>query len=330
VRFGSAQGTALASRPTLVFRIVTRKPGPHLIEASYQTGGLSWSADYNVIVGEDGKKVELAGWLGIVNASKASFKDARWQVVAGDILRPDERPVGQPAVDPYTGLPITPSLAAPPRLHRYALPGSASLASGQTRQFELFPTRREVGGKLVLVHEHVPAYAHAYRQQGYPTFDQSADGTGAKKIDQLGEYLELEIAAGPDGLPAGRLRVHRQDRTGAPALVAEDSVEHSAGTLRVRVGGTTEVTGERKQADYRLDERARELREKFEIRLRNSRGVAVEVRVVEHLFRWRTWSIEGESAPFERSDDGQRAVFRVKVPARGEATLTYTARYTSW
>jgi len=75
---------------------------------------------------------------------------------------------------------------------------------------------------------------------------------------------------------------------------------------------------------------AREMREKFEVRLKNNRKEQVEVVVIESMFRWRNWTLEAESQPHTASDDGLRAHFRVKIPAGGETTLTYTVRYHTW
>ena len=51
-----------------------------------------------------------------------------------------------------------------------------------------------------------------------------------------------------------------------------------------------------------------------------------QVRVVEHLFRWREWQIVEEDAPHTKLDQGT-AEWRLDVPANGEKSLNYTVLY---
>lgn len=50
------------------------------------------------------------------------------------------------------------------------------------------------------------------------------------------------------------------------------------------------------------------------------------VRVIEPLPRWSDWEITSSSVSLKKKD-ARHAEFDVPVPAHGEATLTYTARY---
>jgi hypothetical protein len=77
-----------------------------------------------------------------------------------------------------------------------------------------------------------------------------------------------------------------------------------------------------------LDDNARKLDESFAIKLRNHKKEAVEIRVVEHLYRWPTWEITEKSSPFTKTD-AQTIEFRVEVKSDAEETVTYTAHY-SW
>jgi len=52
------------------------------------------------------------------------------------------------------------------------------------------------------------------------------------------------------------------------------------------------------------------------------------VHVVEHMNRGENWAIRAKSGEFEKKDSGT-VDFPVNVPAKGEAVLTYTVRY-SW
>jgi hypothetical protein len=69
------------------------------------------------------------------------------------------------------------------------------------------------------------------------------------------------------------------------------------------------------------------LDESFEIKLRNHKKQAAEVRVVEHLYRGSTWEITQKSDPFLKSDS-QTIEFRVQIPPDSEKIVTYAAHYT--
>ncbi len=58
-----------------------------------------------------------------------------------------------------------------------------------------------------------------------------------------------------------------------------------------------------------------------------SRG-SVEIRVVEHLYRWSNWEIAEKSDPFTKTDS-QTVEFPVTIAPDGEQVITYTVHY-SW
>jgi hypothetical protein len=68
--------------------------------------------------------------------------------------------------------------------------------------------------------------------------------------------------------------------------------------------------------------------ETFEIKLRNRKKEPVEIRVVEHLYRWSNWSITAKSADYLKKDS-QTIEFRVPVKPDEEKILTYSVHY-SW
>jgi hypothetical protein len=86
--------------------------------------------------------------------------------------------------------------------------------------------------------------------------------------------------------------------------------------------------GERKRTAYHLERNAHWMDESFEIKLRNHKKEPMEIRVVEHLYRWTNWDIPKTSDPFNKLDS-KTIEFRVKVPPDGEKVVAYTAHY-SW
>ncbi len=77
----------LYSRPTLLWELENSGARRHRVEASYLAGNISWSADYVLTVGRDDKAADLDGWVTLVNNTGAAFKNAKLQLVAGDLHR---------------------------------------------------------------------------------------------------------------------------------------------------------------------------------------------------------------------------------------------------
>ena len=98
-------------------------------------------------------------------------------------------------------------------------------------------------------------------------------------------------------------------------------------TVRVYTGNAFDLVGEREQTDYRIDNSADWLDESFRIKLRNHKEEAVEVIVVEHLYRWVNWEIRNATMQFEKTDS-RTIEFRVPLEPGEEKVLTYTAHYT--
>jgi len=70
-------------KPTLFWVIEAEHPARFDAELSYVTGGLSWEADYNLVMPERGNTLDMVGWVTMDNQSGNSFKQARIKLMAG-------------------------------------------------------------------------------------------------------------------------------------------------------------------------------------------------------------------------------------------------------
>ncbi|MDE2510315.1 MAG: hypothetical protein KGL74_04260, partial [Elusimicrobia bacterium] len=77
----------LLTKPTLVWKLNATKGGTQQGEISYMTSGMSWSADYVLVVDKDDARGDLTAWTTIVNNSGATYRDAKLKLVAGDVHR---------------------------------------------------------------------------------------------------------------------------------------------------------------------------------------------------------------------------------------------------
>jgi hypothetical protein len=144
------------------------------------------------------------------------------------------------------------------------------------------------------------------------------------------EFVNAETNHLGIALPAGKLRFYRRDADSQLEFVGENQIDHTPRneTIRVTTGNAFDLVGERKQTSFHVDTGDKWMDESFEIKLRNRKKAPVEIRVVEHLYRWNNWAITQKSDEFTKKDS-QTIEFRVPVKPDEEKTVTYTVHY-SW
>ncbi len=324
----------LVAKPALAWHIDARHAGVHRTRFSYQTGGMTWWADYNLAYSEPrpgGCRVDLNAWVTIVNQSGASFSDARVKLVAGDVHRAAPRGHAVPEAPRMLAAEVKREgfhEKAFFEYHLYALGRTTSLAQNSTRQIELFPAATGVGCEKKLVYQ---GQAASWAYGGAPFIDRNYGVQSNRKVDI---YLRLENSQSNGlgvPLPAGRARVSRVDEAdGALEFIGEDILDHTprGETAQLRLGSAFDVVGDRKQLDFRMDAAAHWMEEDIEVRVRNRKEhEAVAVVVRENLYRWSQWSIVKRSHAFTK-EDSRTIDFPVRIAPDGEAVVRYTVRYT--
>jgi hypothetical protein len=326
----------LISKPTLVWDIAAEKAGAHKTRYAYQTGGVTWWADYNLIYSE-GKdanscKLEVGSWVTIVNQSGTGYENAKLKLIAGDVQRAQPKYAGEMmkarAMDMAQAAPAGFAEKAFFEYHLYTLGRPASLQNNSTKQIELFPMAHNVDCEKNLVY-----YGQAGQYFGYygsPMTDRTFGNQSNKKVDV---YLRFKNAR-DNGLgipfPAGKVRVSKTDSAdNSLEFIGEDVIDHTPRdeTLQIKLGSAFDVVGERKQTDYRIDTNAKWIEEEIEIRVRNQKDEPVSVIVKENLYRWTNWSITKKTQNFEKQD-ARTIHFPVRIAKGGEAVIRYTVRYT--
>ncbi len=318
-------------KPTLNWLLQSDKPGKFDAEVSYITGGFTWEADYNLVSPEKGDTVDLIGWVTMNNQSGKAFRDAKIKLMAGDVNKI------QPAMPrgvAFGGMRKLAMMdeAAPAvtekafdEFHLYTLARPTTLLDRETKQVE-FVRATEVKAPVIYVYDG----ASDYRFYGGLNYSQDYGRDGNKKIRVMREFVNAETNHLGIALPKGKLRFYRRDADGQMEFVGEDMIDHTPHneTIRVTTGNSFDLVGERKQANFKVDTSDKWLDESFEIKLRNRKKEPVEIRVVEHLYRWNNWDITAKSDDFKKTD-AQTIEFRVPVKPDEERTVTYTVHY-SW
>ena len=160
MRFGELPG-GLITRPTLEWDVVSGKGGTQEARVSYQTGGITWWADYNLIFteGADANSgfVDVGAWVSLLNQSGARYQDAKLKLIAGDVHR--AQPPPQVLRKEVYEMSAVADAAAPGfeekaffEYHLYTLGRPATIPNNSTKQIELFDSATRVPAKKQLVY----------------------------------------------------------------------------------------------------------------------------------------------------------------------------------
>jgi hypothetical protein len=110
------------------------------INATYLTGGLSFSMVYNAEAGDG--SLDLTGWARITNSSGRSYRNAAVSIMAGDVSRVNER---QERMYMAKSMDSNAGYGAEQRsvsdYHMYTLPSETDIPDGESRQIQLFAAR---------------------------------------------------------------------------------------------------------------------------------------------------------------------------------------------
>ena len=141
----------------------------------------------------------------------------------------------------------------------------------------------------------------------------------------------LKTPFGDTPVPGGVARIYQKDDAGRLQLIGESSLDHTAAgqPLELDAGTAFDLTAKRTQTTYASsrDKNGRTTATAdYSVALANATDSAATVDVYEE--RGGEWSVLQSSIPSERVSS-TRVRFRVVVPAKGAAELTYRIK-ASW
>jgi hypothetical protein len=300
---GLPQG--LITRPTLVWLADNRGPRDQECQVSYMTGGITWHAEYVAVLNREETSVNLGAWVSLDNRSGASYRNARLQLIAGEVNRIQP---SQPRYDRMAkgvmALEAAPQFEEKPffEYHLYSLQRRADVAHNEIKQVSLFPNC-QVPVKKVYTY----------------------DGSGGGRIRVNLEFRNDKESGLGMALPEGKVRTYQRDQDGGQQFIGEDLIGHTPKDEKVRVflGNAFDLVGERNQKDYkRIDDRTQE--QTIEIKLRNHKEQPAEIVVVEHLPGG--WKMLNNSHKYQKRS-ATTIEFMISVPKNGETTLNYCYRH---
>jgi hypothetical protein len=305
----------LIAEPTLMW-LLDADAGRRRIEVSYLTKGMTWRADYVMVVNDADTRADLTGWVTLDNRSGASYQDAQLKLVAGDVQR-----VRDELVRARSGLQAARPAAERDQLmteeglfeyHLYTLQRPTGVLNNEQKQVTLL----EASGigltkRLVLAGD-----PYRYRTQ-------LGDMASNEKVSVFLEFTNAEASQLGMPLPKGIVRVYKADRAGAQQFIGEDRIDHTPRdeTLRIKMGEAFDVVADRRQMEWRVTGSC-ESQSLWEIELRNRKDAPVEVDVLEPIAG--DWTVLESSHAWERVD---ARTFRFRVPAPvGTTKISYRVR----
>lgn len=325
----------LITRPTLNWMVSSERGGEQDTRISYETKGITWWADYNLIY-EEGRNanegtIDLSAWVSILNQSGGSYEDANLKLVAGDVNRAPQAPQRNQY---YRGAELAMSDSMQKgfeeqaffEYHLYTLGRPTTIPDRSTKQIELFEKATEIPVKKRFMFDGTQQYM--YYGGGRQENEQFGIG-GDTKVQVFLQFDNKEKDGLGMPLPSGRIRVSQLDENdGSFEFIGEDTIDHTPRNeeVTIKLGNAFDVVGERRQVSF---ERGRNwMTETIEVKIRNQKEERVEVHIQEHLYRWSNAKITDISHDHEMLD-ARTMHIPVDVGSEDEVVVTYTVHY-SW
>src|SRR5262247_1351466 len=210
----------LVAKPTLVWLLRSQTPRPQRVEASYLTSGITWKADYVLVLNAADTLSDLTGWVTVDNRSGATYGNALLKLVAGDVNRAPESRRDMRALE-MAAKAASPAAASRDfasegffEYHLYTLDGRTTIKNNQTKQLSLLSSSEVPIRKHMIYYGAQEYYRNAY---GVPVSNQ-----------KVAVYLELknskEHRLGVP-LPKGKIRVYKADSSGSQQFIGEDWID---------------------------------------------------------------------------------------------------------
>jgi hypothetical protein len=313
---------AAVADPTLTLDLQNARALQRL-RLGYFTGGATWQASYQAVLGA--KEARVVG-MAVLESQALRSDSAQIQLLAGSVSRAEP---GAPPPMPLEKRAMMAAAEAMPteqrvgEFHLYSLPGRHTLLPGQTNSVALFAPAQVPYERTYEVWGQIPFWGILPQQGDEENVPVEVSYTLKRPRD--GEF-------GRRPLPGGVVRLYQADSSGQQQLVGEAAVQHTAAgeDLRLAAGTAFDFTAKRVQTGYvtrRDSTKAAGVRTvataDYRVTVANATDSAATVDVLEE--RGGEWSVLSSSVPAEKLSS-TRTRFRAKVPAHGEATVTYRVR----
>lgn len=284
--------------------------------------GASWGASYSVILGRG--TARITGQAEI-QSGRLSVADAQIQLLSGNVGRAQSSMPRSPREYRLSEMAVSSKVADAAaseegvgEAHLYSIPGTLTLRPGTAAIAALFEPAITPWERSFILRGQLPWYGPLpqYGEEDKPPVEV-----------QYALKRQLKTPFGDAPTPAGTWRLYDADAAGRLQLIGEARGGHTAAgqDVRLSAGSAFDLTAERVQTDYvTTRENNRTIATaSYRVTVSSAKDSAVSVDVIES--RRGEWSLVESSVAAEKLSSTETR-FRVRVPAKGRAALTYRVR----
>jgi len=313
---------SLRLEPSLTLMAQADKAGPGKLSLSYLARGFSWRANYVAVLNETETALELTGRATLINSGGMDLENASMTLIAGNVTAPqaERRNVQRGAPKAMMAMSADAVMESThhqsfSNQHLYNLPGKRTLRAGENKQATLFKApkvgvdRRFVfTGGVIGGHQRGERVEKAAIQIRFKN----------SKTDGLGIPL-----------PGGAVNTYKKDPSGTLRYIGQNSLSNLPvdKTGKISIGKAFDIALKRTQTEFRrTGSKNRNFESAWKLEITNAKDEDIVAVVEEHMRG--DWKIIRSSQDVH-SKTSQKAVWQVKVPAKGKATLTYKVAVTN-
>jgi hypothetical protein len=298
--------SGLILKPTLQWLLSSKIGGPVESEISYLTSGMSWHAEYLMVLDKNDRDFTLNSWVSLDNQSGATYENVKMKLIAGDIHRVQKpSPVRREKV--YAMDAVTAQAPFEERglfdYHLYDLRRPVTIKDREIKQITLFDEVSARAGKLYL-------------------FENYSQNEADKPLEVHLKFANSAANHLGIPLPEGVFRIFKKDVDNTLQLVGEDRIEHTAkdDTLDLVVGKAFDVKGKKIITNrQKIGDRSEVV--SIAIDLTNKRNEPVYIEI--HERQSGDWFVKNSSHPYQKISNNL-LIFPVTVPADKNVSIKYT------
>ncbi len=295
---------SLLLRPTLSWQLATPAAMQTKATVSYLSGGLSWNADYVLVLNAADNAGSLEGWVTLSNYSGTTYENASLKLVAGEVNRVRDE------MD-------------------YAMKAGAAAPMAEASYDESFQEQSLFEYHLYDLQRQTTIKNNQQKQIGLLSADDFPvkkifvfDGVNGGDVKVNVEFNNGEEHGLGMPLPAGTVRVMKADSDGELQFIGENNIKHTPRKedIRLFIGNAFDIKGEVTQTEYK--DLGNGYTASYKVKLKNRKekeAVTVTVPVVVYG-EWKVTASNHD--PIDK--DAWTKEFMVNIPADTEKELTYS------
>ena len=291
-------------KPTLKWTIQVEQETDTIAgNLTYLTSGFSWDANYRFIIDSSIDEAQFIAEAAITNESNINFENAALSLVEGK-LNMNESNASSIAPRSKVLKNSNPNRSDLGDYHIFNIDSDMSLITKETIVTRLYPSRN-----VSFVKKYIFENDEKSQKDEPLTVEYDIPNT-----------LENNLGI---PLPKGEIQLYQLLSNGSIEFVGKDKIKQIPRneTANISSGKAFDVVGTRNILNYDRQQKSEEA--SISIKVANSQGNTVEVKLVEHIYG--DWVIRNASTDY-RKVDASTIHFMISIPKNSSKTITYTYR----